>query len=361
MRRLLNDGIGFMLMLAIFLACDMAGTKKYILIIGLSVVFLYLGRKKKWSPDILLGIFLPAVTYLLLGGFFSVIHARVFFTSVKIVLFWMVPLLFACSLYVFYGEHLPRIIEMEFFGSCMAYLMINARFLESRHHAESVFSFSFGLFFLYYAYKKRWGMCIVSAVFMYLADKRITMLAVLAALGIRLILWLFQKSRKLVLIVWGMIMAAVFSYIWLIGSGTFEYFSKGLGIDTSGRVKIYSQVLEWFGQPVLYFGQGIGIVEKLLEAWNLHDFSNLHNDLLKFYIELGAAGLLLFLTSYGAALYFIGRKLGKEKMCMTLALFAYSIILFATDNVSIYVMYLIPFYSILFTVLTAENSEHDKK
>ena len=334
-------------MSAVLAACDITSMEKYLITMCLSVLFFFLGRKKRWSADAVIVAFLPVMTYLIVGCFNAVISAHVYTTTIKIVVFWLIPLVFAFSLYTFYGQEMSRIVNAEFFGNCIAYLAINARFLIYYSNVESTFSFAFGIFFLYYVYKKKWPLCAIAALFMYFTDKRITMLAVIAVLVIMLILWLFRSDRKLAFTIWGASMVIIQGYLWLIYSGTFEYYCKGFGLNTNGRVKIYSNVIEWFDKPVLYLGRGIGIVEKLLESWNIRAFANLHNDLLKFYIELGVIGLFIFLLSYGAAIYLVERKFGKEKMCIVLALFVYSMMLFATDNVSIYILYLIPFYSIL--------------
>lgn len=363
MYRVLKYLLEVLLMFVVFAACDITSMEKYVIVMCLCILFFLLSRKKRWSADILTAVSLPIVTYLLIGCFNAVINANAYNTTIKIVIFWLIPLLFAFSLYTFYGQEMARIVDAEFFGSCIAYLAINARFLIYYRNVESTFSFVFGIFFLYYVYKKKWPLCAIAALFMYFTDKRITMLAVIAVLVIMLVLWLFRKDRKLVFMVWGMAMVIIQGYLWLIYSGTFEYYCKGFGLNTNGRVKIYSQVIEWFDKPVLYLGRGIGIVEKLLEVWNIRAFANLHNDLLKFYIELGVIGLFIFLLSYGASIYLVERKFGKEKMCIVLAMFVYSMMLFATDNVSIYILYLIPFYSVLFAILSSnqENRSNIKQ
>ena len=124
---------------------------------------------------------------------------------------------------------------------------------------------------------------------------------------------------------------------------------------------MYTQLIDWFDKKILLVGKGIGVVETLLEAWNIRTFANLHNDLLKFYVELGIIGLLIFLLSYGVVFYIVGHKFGVEKMCMVLSMSLYSIALFATDNVSIYVLYLMPYYSILFAVLSQKTEDEVEK
>lgn len=360
MDRLLKYLPEALLFFAVFCACDMPGTKKYLLIMAMCLLFFFLGRKNKWRADALVCGFLPAVVYILLGSFQAAVSGNVYWAAVKIVVFWMIPLLFSFSLYIFYGEKMKRIINMEFMCSCLAYTAVNWRFLIRTWNVESTFAFVFGAFFIYYVYQKRWSFCGLAAVFMYFADKRIAMMAIIPALAVLGILWLFRYDRRLAAVIWGTVIAAVSGYLWLICSGTLEYFCRGMGINTNGRVRMYAQVVEWFECPVIVFGQGIGEVERLLEAWSIPAFANLHNDLLKFYIELGITGLLVFLLSYGVVFYLVEKKFGKEKMCFFMALTIYSILLFSTDNVSIYILYLIPVYSILFAVLSKDQSEEER-
>jgi hypothetical protein len=127
--------------------------------------------------------------------------------------------------------------------------------------------------------------------------------------------------------------------------------------NTNGRVEIYSRMAQEATYSVWYLGKGLGVVEKLLECWNISKFANLHNDLLKFYIELGVLGLAIYLTSYLVMFYFVGKNYGNAKMSFILAISIYTVLLFATDNVSIYVMYLFPMYSVFFAVLSEQRTE----
>ena len=111
-------------------------------------------------------------------------------------------------------------------------------------------------------------------------------------------------------------------------------------------------VINFFGT-----GHGLGIVEELLTAWRIQDFSNLHNDLLKFHIELGFVGFILLLASYGAVFYLVEKHYGASKLKLFLSMVIYTMMLFATDNVSIYVIYLIPVYSIYFAVLAEKQQK----
>lgn len=350
--KVLKKSIEILFMLLLFMICDLTGTEKYVFVLGMTIVFLIFGRKKYCSIEPLLVGALPVLTYLIIGSITAVLHATVYETTIKLIVFWTLPLLFAMSLYIVKNMDMTSVIDIEMIGCCLAYLLINGRFLIYIMKVESMFSFAFGVFFLYYAYKKRWKMCTVAAFFLWLTDKRITMLAAVVALILMFIIRLFRNDKRITYFIWILLGTFVYEYLYLIGSGKFAYYSKGIGINTNGRTEMYTRIIEWCEEPFLLCGKGIGIVEKLLNGWNVSRFSNLHNDLLKFYIELGAIGLSVFLLSYLVMLFLVERWFGEKKAGMVLCLSIYTILLYATDNVSIYILYLIPFYSILFAVLS---------
>lgn len=355
MRRILINLIELIVMLAVFTVCDRPGTIKYAVVALFSVGFMFLGRKKKWSIDQLECIALPAAVYLTVGCFGSLLNASIYSSTLKVLLFWTIPLLFAFSLYVFYGKNMPYIVDVQFAASALVYLITKGRFILETITVESMFAYAYGAFFIYYVFRKKWGLCAIAAFLMFLTDKRIVVLAVAAAVLIQGILWLFRHDKRVVFSIWGLVAFVTNVYLWLIYSGTLEQFCKGVGINTNGRVKMYGKVVEWFEHTFLSFGNGLGIVEMLLSAWNVEKFSNLHNDLLKFHIELGFVGLLLYFISFAVAFYLVEKRFGSKAMSLFVSMAVYTILLFFTDNVSIYIIYLIPVYSIYFAVL-CENS-----
>ena len=358
MNRLLKYLIEILIMFGLYVVCDNPGTKKYIVIAFLMLAFFIAGRKKKWDAEALLCVSLPVVVYLLLGFLWTFTNASAYVDTVKIIIFWLIPLLFAFSLYIFYGEKMTHMVDVQFFGSCLAYLIPKGRFILETITVESMFAYAYGAFFAYYAYKKRWGFCVIAAVLMFLTDKRIVVLAVAMTVLIQGFLWLFRDDKRLAFGIWGIASVIINGYLWLIYSGTLQALMEGIGINTNGRTKMYEKITEWFGKNFFMAGKGLGIVEELLSAWKVEDFANLHNDLLKFHIELGFVGLLLLLTSYVVVFYLVEKKYSTSKMKMFLSMAIYTMMLFATDNVSIYVIYMIPVYSIYFAVLSEHKEEN---
>lgn len=346
------------LMTALYAMMDnIVGLKKYIVLLIVCIVFFFLGRKKEWSIEAFAYIALPVAAYVLLGTFSALVSANSQATTIKVILYWIMPLLFSFALFTCYGKDMVQIVDGQFGGSILAYSFFDAPYLMKVFQWESIYAFSFGIFAIYYAYKKRWLPFTIAVLFVFFAEKRIALLAVLAALFIMGIIWLFQQNKKLVLTFWGIVIGAVYMYLFLIYSGIMEAFVWGANINTNGRVEIYSRVANEFEFSVGFLGEGIGVVENLLDCWHVLTYSNLHNDLLKFYIELGFLGLLLFLISYGIMFYLIDKRFGKSQMSFFFGVVIYTVLLFATDNVSIYMIYLIPMYSTFFAALASDKQE----
>lgn len=334
---------------------NVGGIKKYAFVLFFCVAFMVFGIRKRWHVEALFCVSLPVFTYVLLGSFSALLGTTSQITTAKVILYTLVPLLFSFSTYMYYGEKMQHIVDVHFCGSILAYAIFDAPYFAKIFQWESIYAFVFGLFVIYYAYRKKWLFSVVSVCFVYFAEKRIAILAVCFTLLLMGIVWLFEKNKKLVYAFWGIITCAVFGYIFLIHSGIMEAFCWGANINTNGRVEMYSRMAEEAKFSLGYFGRGLGIVEQLLEYYNVSTYVNLHNDLLKFYIELGFIGLLVYLLSYGVVYGCVNRYFGKSKMCFFFAISAYTMMLFATDNASIYMIYLIPMYTTMFAVLASDR------
>lgn len=345
--------IGIMGTTALYAILDnMTGILKYVILLSSSSCLLFVGRKNKWSLESVVLISLPSFIYVLLGLFSALINASPQVSTIKIVLYWITPLIFSFSLYVCFTKKMNKIVDIQFIGSILAYAFFDAPHLIKVFRWESVYAFTFGIFSIYYSHKKRWIPFIISLAFVIFAEKRIVLAAVAATLFVMMFVWLFKQNKKIAFGIWICVIGMIYVYLYMIYSGFLENFVWAANINTNGRAEIYSRMANEYSFSLGFMGAGIGTVEDLLEKWNMSSFSNLHNDLLKFYIELGFTGLLLFLFSNGITLYFIEKRFGKTQMSYFIGMIIYTVILWATDNVSIYMLYLIPFYSTFFAVLS---------
>lgn len=346
--------VELLLMMFLYAVLDnIGGMKKYVIVLAIGLVFYVLGRKKKWSPEILFCAAIPMVLYVLMGAIGLLLSANAQMTSFKVVLYVTVPVIFSFALYVFYGENMKHIVDIQFLGSILGYAIFDAPYWVKIFRWESVYAFVFGIFAVYYAYKKNWKLFVVAVLFLLFAEKRIAILALFGALMVLFFVWLFRHNQKLIYIIWGAISIIISVYLYLICSGKMKAICWAANINTNGRVEIYSRVAEEF--PATIMGNGLGIIEQMLEYWNVSVYSNLHNDLLKIFIELGIVGFVVFLAGYGVMFWFAGKIAEKSKVSYLLSIVVYTMLLYATDNVSIYMIYLIPFYSTIFAVLASEK------
>lgn len=348
-------------MLVLYVLFDAGGAKKYAAALVFCGIFLFFGRKKQWSADALLCVALPPVVYVLLGSFSTLLAASAQMMTVKILMYTLVPLLLGFSMYTFYGEDMEKMIDAQFIGCVFAYALFDAPTFVKIFRWESVFAFSFGIFALYYAYTKKWKIFVAAILFMLFAEKRIAIVAMAAALLVMGIMRIFRQSKKLALIIWGMVSAVSYAYIYLIYSGALDAFCWAANINTNGRVEMYSRMAQEAEFSVGYFGKGLGMVEQLLEHWNILTYVNLHNDILKFYVELGFIGFFVYLLSFGVMFYLTEKKFGESKMSFLLVLSVYTMVMFMTDNVSIYMLYLVPLYSTFFAVLAPKRENTIEK
>lgn len=362
-------------MLVLFGVMDGNGIKKYVVAFGICGVFFLVGRKKKWAVEEMLCVIIPTIVYILLGILNNMFHATTQVSAIKTVIYCLTPLFLAFFLYVYYGKNIEYVVNVQFWCSLIIYLSSNLEIffpiikyyqndisrLIQEFKWESSYAFAFGVFSLYYAYKKQWWKFGIALILAYIGNKRIVLAAIELSLAIMLVVWLFQMNKKLVYIIWGAITAGVYGYLIYIYSGAVNFWSEVFNLNSNGRLKIYARVINQYEFSPGYWGKGLGVIENLLECWNIETFANLHNDLLKFYIELGFWGLVVYLLSYYLMFILAERNAGKTVLCYLLGIMVYTVVLLATDNVSIYLIYLIPFYSTIFAALSFGKKKESHK
>lgn len=362
MKAIRNQVLMLIAVLVLFCFMDKSGLEKYIICAFFSVLFLILGRKNQWNAEALLIMLIPLSIYIFIGSSSGIFHGTFQMSGVKNLLYIMLPILFSFSGYVFLGAGSERIVDWQMLACFVTYILPNAWIMLLGYTWESTYAFAFGIFAIYYAYKKRWILFTLALCFLYVADKRIAVVGVVLALLIMGVVWFFKNSRKLVFTIWTLTIAAIYLYLYLIYSGKLEAICWGLNINTNGRTKMYTRMATQYDFLQKFLGNGIGVMENLLKYLQIDSYAYLHNDLLKFYIELGFFGLLLYLVSYYFVFYLAEKYFGNKEIRFLIGAFTYLALLFATDNVSVYLMFLIPFYSTIFAVLSsAEKTACDKR
>ena len=106
---MIQSVLELLLMMALYAVLDnVGGIVKYIVVISISCLYLFFGRKNKWSREVLLCIALPAVVYLIIGSLGAMVSGNMYTSTIKTVVFWLLPLLFAFSIYVFKEKNITK-------------------------------------------------------------------------------------------------------------------------------------------------------------------------------------------------------------------------------------------------------------
>ena len=169
------------------------------------------------------------------------------------------------------------------------------------------------------------------------AFKRIAMIAIAAALVLGYVLKLIARYKKKAAIGAAMllsvlIIALLIGYVALIKAGAFELLEQ-MGIDTSGRVEIYSAVDKYYEFSPGFLGNGIGFLTYRLNTGMHVGVSAVHNDFLQYFIDLGFWGYILWLASMTLlrVKYFANGE-NADGAIVTFCLLVYLIIVSTTDN-----------------------------
>jgi len=212
-------------------------------------------------------------------------------------------------------------------------------------------SFALGMSFLFFTMnegKKEWGKILITVLLIILAHKRIELFALVICL---ILLFITRHKRALeeksyLIGMFGIILG----YALFVYNGGFGVVMDLLGVDSLGRVDVYVAMIDSLNSDDLVRGKGLGwIIEHLIEVDNnWRGYSDLHNDVLKFFIELGVFGgtIFWFLWIIVVPINLIKESSHYQKLMLVFIL--YNVILFFTDNVIRYMLVNISFYQIVF-------------
>ena len=99
-------------------------------------------------------------------------------------------------------------------------------------------------------------------------------------------------------------MAGSFLYIAGIRYGLFEFLETQLGLDTKGRALLFANVAPYYEISFTYMGRGTGF-ERMVEWFSgavqaepLRTQTQIHNDFLRMYLNIGFIGYWVWLWSW---------------------------------------------------------------
>lgn len=128
------------------------------------------------------------------------------------------------------------------------------------------------------------------------------------------------------------LVVVMIGYIAIIKLGVFTLLEE-VGIETSGRVTIYSAVDRFYKFAPDFLGNGIGFLTYQLSTNMNVGVNSVHNDFLQYYIDLGFWGYIIWLVSMTLVrVGYFGAKGKTENAILAFVLTVYLIIVSSTDN-----------------------------
>ena len=323
----------------------------------LALVFLISSYKshtaiKRSNINLLVVCMLPYLFAFLFSAFFHGVNSR----SALTLFYWVVGIVAAMMSVSIVKE---KALFYSWVGCVFAFCVhIVLNFVKNGYISLEMLelheiSFALGVYFLwFFIYDKRKNkkQIIVTLFFIALAYKRIELFA-LCVCSFFYLFWVRKTKcdiKKILCIFLGVFGAyAIFS--WNDGFGKLMEF---LGVDSLGRTEVYSAILQSLTSNDQLIGKGMGwITDHLIDvSGNWRGYSDLHNDYLKFFIELGVVGgaifWLLWIVVVPSILMRTKTHVFFHKIFLCVLL--YNLILFCTDNVIRYLLVNIAFYQIIF-------------
>ncbi len=200
----------------------------------------------------------------------------------------------------------------------------------------------------------------ITAFFVLIGTKRILFASIFVAF---VAYYIFKKARN-AMVVWA-IMLCVIATVWLffVTSPYYELVAAALGINLMGRSfsgnGVYSAVVGKYTMSPLYFGHGFGYVSYILYynyTAGVIGTTGFHNDILKYYIDLGFIPFFAFLIYMTVGISNIARKkFSSEAALQYLALFTLTLVCWTTDNLASYPNYMMAAFVLYYLAINSKE------
>lgn len=202
---------------------------------------------------------------------------------------------------------------------------------------------------------------VVLTIFIILCGKRIIIFSLILIVLFYFIFvkFLFYFRIKIFPILSYIEILLSYFYVYLIKSGMFFRVIYSLGINTMQRDTLYKAMNYYYDFSPTFLGKGSGFTSKWLDNnWmniNIYGATSalgLHNDFLRHYIELGFFGFLAYLVSLLLIIpYKIKQYFGIKSTIKYIFLFAFQLICWTVDQITVYYIFQFFFFVILFSSL----------
>lgn len=341
----------------LFWLISIRGTAKYIIAFSVSAVFFVLNRKKFKRDDLV--ILLPTAVYLVFGIIANLCRLQFDYNTAKQAILLTLPMLIPFGFYYSVYPSCSDFCSVLLVALAAGNLALLPQFTWAGL-LESPYAFIYGIFVLYFFTQKKWKWFFFAVLLLILAHKRIAEAGAIACL---VLCWILdrigqRKYKKAEVFIEVFVLAACLFFIWGIKSGWIFNTIKSFGISRhiySGRDTIWNAVKGDFDFDPLYIGKGLGeafnIVEKaeIISTDSLVPVGNIHSDLIAAFVEIGFTGFICWLLSY----FYMIRKLeivpyaSDRTKTFLLVSILYTMIMYVTDNILIYIIYWLPYTLIL--------------
>lgn len=360
-RNCIKEIIAFILTIGLVYILKDGGTTKYIVIMAVSGVFFLYGLKYFEKEFLILGI--PAIIYIGTGFIISIVLGNISYQSIKEIAFAIVPLIAAISFFMMAQKTGVDFIRGQYWAMVLLTLSW-LRYYYVEDVLETQYAFIFGVFLLYFCVIKREVKSILfTTVMLYLMNKRIAMLsAVLILVLYSFLLCIIEKkpewkkkSPQYIGVVATIVCCA---YILFLCAADLEgQFIQDL---TSGRSSAWAAVKDSYQLKILWFGRGLGDMVNLLTELQFPSFTtNIHNDFLKVFAEIGTLGYGIWVGSHFIVCHWISKikKLDFRRSIFLYLTMGYTLLIYMTDNIMVYVNYWFPAYLLMLMVAFSEEQD----
>lgn len=364
-RHYIVEIIACLLTFALFYVLKDGGITKYIVLLGVSALFFLYGIKNFEKEFLILGV--PSVVYIGAGTVLAVVFGSLSFQTVKEIAFAVAPLLAAISFFVVSKKLGIDFIKWQYW-SMVVLTLTWLRYYWVEDVTETQYAFIFGVFLLYFCIiKKNVKYIIFTTLMLYLMNKRIAMLASVMMLVVYdIIIYVVKQKPE-----WKQKIPQYLSLAATLGFVAYVIFLCVVNLEgqfvqdlTSGRSLAWDAVKNEYGLSTIWLGKGIGDVVNLLGRLQYPNYTtNLHNDLLKVYIEIGTLGYVIWIVSHFATCYWISKKknLDFKKSLFLYLVMIYTLVNYMTDNIMVYVNYWFPTFLVMLAVVFSDQKENQEE
>lgn len=291
------------------------------------------------------------------------------FNQITVFLYWIIPICQMQSAVYLFGK---KAVDYTFFATVANYMLCIISYLclykldgiiHFFNYVEVGVSplevheliFTMGLFFIYYCFfedkneKKHRMKVIMSTICLFLGFKRIEILALILVAVIYTIIKLLKDDKKQIVFMNTISIICVtisIIYIVITHNGSLRLLAKKYNINFKSRLEAYEYFKEDYELTLTYKGKGLGyVIDKLKLADNsLHGIGDLHNDILKLYIELGAIIWFVYFINFSLLqTNRMKKQYGCKMAKVYFILMIFTYILYFTDNVNRYLNYILVF------------------